>query len=105
MAAPHGEHRRWTGATPLFEALVRAWGGVGFHKLRTAPKGSLPSVISPYGKAGMPMSKSSSQILVGAAAVASIGQSHLGTLFLYRPAILCWISPLSTIRSCITQLG
>jgi len=31
-----------TGATPLFEALVRAWAGVGFHKLRTGPWGSLP---------------------------------------------------------------
>ena len=34
--------RRRTGATPLFDALVRAWAGVGFHKPQTALGGSLP---------------------------------------------------------------
>ena len=34
-----------TGAT-LFEALVREWDGVGLHKPRTAPWGSLPSKVS-----------------------------------------------------------
>ena len=34
--------RRRTGATPLSEALARAWGGVGFHKRRTAPLGVAP---------------------------------------------------------------
>ena len=34
------------GSNPLFEALVRAWGGCGFHMRRTAPWGSLPSELS-----------------------------------------------------------
>ena len=33
-----------TGAPPLFEALVRAWSGAGFHKPRTAVRDSPPFV-------------------------------------------------------------
>ena len=40
---PARKSPRRTGATALFEAPVRAWVGVGFHKPRTAPWGSLPS--------------------------------------------------------------
>ena len=49
--------RRRTGATPLFEALVRAWGGAGFHKPRTGPLGVAPVRISLCGKAIKPMRK------------------------------------------------
>ena len=31
---------------PLFEALVRAWGGAGFHNCCTTPWGSLSSKLS-----------------------------------------------------------
>ena len=39
-AVPIWGHGRWTGAPPLFEVLVRAWGGCDFHTHR--PSGVAP---------------------------------------------------------------
>ena len=36
------ESPRRTGATPLFETLVRVWGGVCFHNHRPALRGVAP---------------------------------------------------------------
>ena len=41
---------RWTGATPLFESLVRAWHRVGFHTHPAAPRGVAPVRSIPAGR-------------------------------------------------------
>ena len=63
LPQPIRAFRRWTGATSLLEALVRAWDGVGFHTAAPPLGGSLPSIISPCGKALEPERKPEAALL------------------------------------------